>query len=194
MATNTSIPAPSLGDRYAEISVAVLTVIALLAGWFYKSAVENRSIPFESKGISAQAPSGWLQVTPKGDEVLHVIDISSNGFGTTYLVRDIPIAADTTASQMASQLSLEHGQNLTAFRVLDQREVLVYGRTAYEVSYAYVESNPDMTHAELPSVVRGMDYIFIKGDRATVATFWAEEKNFDIDLARFLRFLESLKF
>ena len=33
----------SLGDRYAEITVVILTVIALIAGWFYKSSVENSS-------------------------------------------------------------------------------------------------------------------------------------------------------
>ena len=46
----------SLGDRYAEISVVVVTVIALLVGWFYKSGVENRSISFNSGGITAAVP------------------------------------------------------------------------------------------------------------------------------------------
>ena len=75
----------SLGDRYAEISVLVLTVVALLAGWLYKSNVENRSIAFDSNGITARAPQGWLQAQPTGDEILHTTDISSGGFGTTYV-------------------------------------------------------------------------------------------------------------
>jgi len=184
----------SLGDRFAEITVVTLAVIALAAGWFYKSSVENRSVAFEADGLSAQVPSGWLQSNTRGDEVLSVTDLSSNGFGTTYVVRNMPVPADTDPSQVVTQLTLGYGQNLTAFRVLDQKAVSVYGRSAYEVSYVYVESNPDMTHAELPSVVKGLDYIFVDGGQAVVVTYWAEEENFDADLGRFYLFLETLKF
>ena len=51
----------SLGDRFAEITVVVVTIIALLAGWMFKSSVENRSVPFTSGAVSAALPSGWLQ-------------------------------------------------------------------------------------------------------------------------------------
>ena len=183
----------SLGDRYAEISVLIVTVIALLAGWFYKSGVENRSIPFNSGGITAALPQGWLQAQPAGDEVLRVIDLGSpGGFGTTYVLRKVPIAADASSSQISSLVALDHGQNLSAFRVLDQREVTVFGRGAYELSYVFVESNPDVTHNDIPNVVRGVDYIFINGDHAIVASFQADEKNYDLDLSRFQAFLESI--
>jgi hypothetical protein len=181
----------SLGDRFAEITVVVLTVIALLAGWFYKSSVENRSVSFNVNGISGQAPTGWLQAQLQGDEVLHITDISSGDFGTTYIVRKFPITAD---SQVASLLTLERGQQLTAFRVLDQQRITVDGREAYEISYVFVESNPNLTHAQLPMVVRGADIIFINGDRAAVVTYWAGEGNFELDRSRFLLFLKSLKF
>jgi hypothetical protein len=184
----------SMGDRFAEITVVTLTIFALLAGWFFKSSVENRAFKFEAEGISAQAPSGWLQAKIEGDEVLHVTDLSSSGFGTTYILRKLPVEADTVASEVVTLLTLEHGQNLTAFRVLDQHEVTVYGQPAYEVNYVFVESDPNLTHASLPSVVRGTDYIFVKGDQAVVATYWADEANFESDLNRFHLFLESLKF
>lgn len=185
---------PSLGDRFAEITVVTVTVIALLAGWFYKSSVENRSVSFEASGISAQTPAGWLQAETQGDEVLHVFDISSDGFNTTYIVRKFPVAADTTVGQLPSLLTLERGQQLTAYRVLDQQPVTENGRDAYEISYVFVESNPDLTHAQLPMVVRGVDYIFLNGDQAIVVTYWAGEANFDLDLGRFQLFLQSLKF
>jgi len=184
----------SMGDRFAEITVIILTVLALLIGWLFKSSVENRAFNFEAGGISAQAPSGWLQAKTEGDEVMHVTDLSSNGFGTTYILRKIPVTANTNASEVVTQLTLEHGQNLTAYRVLDQHEVTVYGQPAYEVNYVFVESDPDLTHASLPSVVRGTDYIFVKDDQAVVATYWAEETNFESDLNRFHLFLESLRF
>ncbi len=184
----------SLGDRYAEITVIVITIIALIAGWFYKSSIENSSVPFNVEGISAQAPKGWRQSSPSGDELLHTIDLSSNGFNTAYVLRKIPIASDATAAQLASQLTLEHGQNLLAFRVLDQREVTVYGRVAYELSYVFVESNPDLTHNDMPSVVHGDDYIFMNSSDAIVASYWADEKNYNRDLSRFHLFIDSINY
>jgi hypothetical protein len=42
--------------------------------------------------------------------------------------------------------------------------------------------------------VRGLDYIFLNGDHAIVATYWADKTAFESDLGRFQRFLSSLKF
>lgn len=182
----------SLGDRYAEITVILITVIALIAGWFYKASVENSSVPFNVDGISAQAPKGWLQSEPAGDELLRTTDRSSNGFNTTYILRKIPLAANTTAEEISSLLTLGYGQELLAFRVLDQREVTVAGKAAYEISYVFVESNPNLTHKNIPSVVRGTDYIYMNGEYAVVVSYWADDKNFELDLGRFLLFIQSI--
>ncbi|NJN79313.1 MAG: hypothetical protein HC797_01915, partial [Anaerolineales bacterium] len=134
----------SLGDRYAEVTVIILTAIALVFGWFYKASIENASLPFEAEGIIAEAPKGWLQ-TSSDNELLRTVDINSKGFGATYVIHTVAITSDATASEVATIVALDHAQNLLAFRVLDQREVKVYGRDAYEISYVFVESNPDLT-------------------------------------------------
>src|SRR5512138_2622706 len=118
----------SLGDRFAEITVVAITILALLIGWSLQSSVENRAFHFEAEGISAQAPTGWLQAETQGDEVLHITDLASSGFGTTYIVRKVPVASGSQASDVVTLLTLEHGQKLTAFRVLNQHEVTVYGQ------------------------------------------------------------------
>lgn len=184
----------SLGDRYAEITVIAVTLIALLFGWFYKSSIENASLPFNASGVTAEAPSGWLQPQPSGNELFRAVDINSGGFGTTYIISKITIADDVPALEVASIVALAHAQDLLAFRVLNQQEVQVYGRTAYELSYVFVESNPDLTHSELPKVVRGTDYIFVNAGEAVVVSYQADEKNYDLDLNRFLLFLKSIKF
>jgi hypothetical protein len=185
---------PSLGDRYAEITVILVTLIALVIGWFYKSGIENASVPFSAGGVSAQAPRGWLQTSPSGNELLRTTDINSSGFGATYVVRKITIVEGVSAAEIAGSVALEHANNLIAFRVLDQREVTVYGRNAFEISYVFVESNPDLTQTQIPSVVRGTDYIFVNGNHAVVVSFQADEKTYDLDLSRFHRFLQSLDF
>lgn len=183
----------SLGDQYAEITVIIVTIIALIIGWFYKSSIENASLPFDAEGISAEIPKGWLQTSSEG-ELLRTVDINSKGFGATYVVHTVAITNEASASEVATIVALDHAQKLLAFRVLDQRAVKVYGRDAYEISYVYVESNPDVTHNAIPSVVRGVDYVFLNGERAVVVSFQADEKSFNLDFGRFERFLQSLSF
>ncbi len=184
----------STGYRFADWAVIAVTVVALLAGWLTKNSVESRSVPFEGSGISAQTPQGWLMTSAQGNEILHVTDPLSSGFGSTYIIQNIPVAADSTVGQAVSLLTLERGQALTAYRILEQKQVTVFGQAAYEVGYVFVESNPNLTHNEIPNIVRGLDYIFLNGDHAIVATYWADEKAFESDLGRFQRFLNSLKF
>jgi hypothetical protein len=185
----------SLGDRFAEITVVLVTLIALTAGWFFKSSVENAAVPFEAQGITAEAPKGWLQAGAEGDVLLRTVDINSKGFGATYTVRQIAITSEATTSEVASLLTLEHAQNLTAFRMLDQQEVKdINGRDAYMINYVFVESNADVTHADIPSVVRGKDLVYLNGDYAIVVSFQADENNYDLDLGRFYVFLKSIQF
>ncbi len=184
----------STGYRFADWAVIAVTVVALLAGWLTKNSVENRSIPFEGSGISAQTPQGWLMTNAQGNEILHVTDPLSSGFGTTYIIENIPVASDATVGQAVSLLTLQRGQALTAYRVLEQKQVTVFGQAAYEIGYAFVESNPNLTYNQIPNIVRGLDYIFLNGDHAIVATYWADENAFESDLGRFQRFLSTLKF
>jgi hypothetical protein len=194
--TTTTVPTKtsSTSQRYADWAVIGITVVALLAGWLFKNSVENRSVPFTVSGISAQTPQGWLLNSAQGNEILQVTDPLSSGFGTTYTIENIPIAPNATMDQVVSLLILDRGQALTAYRELEQKQVTVFGQAAYEIDYVYVESNPNLTHNDIPNIVRGLDYIFLKGDHAVVATYWADEKAFDSDLGRFHRFLGSLKF
>jgi len=189
----TNLNRPSLGDRYAEITVVAVTVIALLAGWFYKSSVESRSVAFESDGVSAAVPDGWLQSQGEGS-LIRAADRTSAGFPTTYAISKLAVAADVTAAQAASFQTLDRSQQLTGFRVLNQQTVLVNGQEAYQVSYVFVESDPNLTSADIPSVVLGMDYTFVKDGQAITVSYWADEHEFEPGLNLFNRFLSSVKF
>ena len=184
---------PSLGDRYAEITVVVVTVIALLTGWFYKSSVENRSVAFESDGVSAAVPDGWLQSQADGD-IIRATDRASASFPTTYAISKLAVATEVTPVQAASFQTTDRSQQLTGFRVLDQQTVLVNGQEAYQVSYVFVDYNPNAIQADIPSVVRGVDYIFVKNGQAITVSYWADEHEYEVGLNLFNRFLSSVKF
>ena len=192
--TSETKKAVSLGDRFAELSVVLLTLVVLVVGWLLKTSVENRSQAFQSGNITAQTPAGWLAFNPGGNELLHVTDRTSSGFGTTYLIQEEAVPADAQPGQIVGLLTLERGNSLTGYRVLNQQEVLVQGRKAIEIDYVYVESVANMTHAVIPAVVRGQDYVFVNGGRAVIVTYRADQSVFDTDLGRFYRFLVSVKF
>ncbi len=193
-ATTQKLTVRSLGDRFAELSVVVVTVIALALGWWLKTGVENRSAAFSGDGITAQTPAGWMTSKANGDEVLHVTDRTTSGFGTTYIIQQKAIPADAEMGQVVSLLTLERGNSLTAFRVLNQQEVTIQGQTATEIEYVYVESAANVTHAVIPAVVHGVDYVFVKGGKAVIVTYRADQSAYSTDLGRFLRFLVSVKF
>ncbi len=185
----------SFGDRFAEITVVLVTLIALTLGGMYKSSVENASSPFEALGVSLAAPKGWIQTSVRGNDIFRATDFNSQGFSTTYNVQKIAVASDATALDIADAVLLDRAQALDAFKVLDQSEVNDgVGRDAYLIHYVYVESNPDATHASIPSIVRGADFIYLKGGYAYVVSFQADDKNYNLDLDRFYRFLESIQF
>jgi len=184
----------SLGDRYAEITVFAITVIALVIGWFYKASVENRSVPFTSGSVSVALPVGWLKSEGKDGDLVRVTDMNSSGFATTYKVRYAKVAKDAAYDQFASADTRSLSQNLIAFRVLSQQLVKVNGQDAFEIKYAFVESNPNAARQDLPVVVRGLEYIFIKDGKAVTVTYWASESEYDAGVNLFQRFLTSVAY
>jgi hypothetical protein len=184
----------SLGDRYAEIAVTLLTLVALLAGWLYMSSVESRTLPFDANGIKASVPAGWIESEPGGDIVLQARERASAGFQTSYTITRQPTTTDGGQNETISLLTLKYGQDLTAFRILGQQTVTIGGREAYEITYAYVESNPNVAHAEVPVVVRGVDYIFFTDQGAVIVTYRASDAEYEGGLSAFHRFINSVQF
>ena len=191
--TTTSVSRSS-GERISDLAVIVVAAVALMAGAWLKSSVEARATTFSSGEIAAQVPAGWLRATSARGEVLRVSHPASSGFATTYVIETEPVTREATAEGIVGLLSLRRAQQWTAYRVLDQQPVTVDGRDAYRVSFVYVESDPNLTRADLPSVVRGEDYVFIQGVRAIVVSYRADSDGYDVEHERFEQFLISVKF
>jgi hypothetical protein len=185
---------PSLGDRYAEITVVAVTVIALLIGWFYKSGVESRSVAFESGGVSAALPSAWIKSESQGNDLVTVTDQSSSGFPTTYSLRKSKVSNDVTYSLFASAETRSLSQDLIAFRVLSQQKVIVNGVNGFEIKYVFVESDPNAARQTLPAIVLGLEYIFLKDGQAVVVNYRADQAEYEAGLGLFHRFLSSVKY
>jgi hypothetical protein len=185
---------PSLGDRYSDWAVIVTTLVAVFLGWLLMSNVQSRSVAFDSGGVKGQMPAGWVTDLAEAGVVLHTSELGGSGFSTTYQLEVRPVANDGNPASVASFYSIDRAQNLSTVRVLDQQDVSVNGQDGYKVTYAFVDANSDLTRADVPVVVRGVDYFFVAGDHAVVVTYQAGEDNYEADFGRFRRFLESLNF
>jgi hypothetical protein len=185
---------PSLGDRDTDCAVIVVTLVAVLLGWLLMSSVQSRSVPFDNGGVKGQMPAGWVTDLAEAGVVLHTTSLGGSGFGTTYQLEVVPVAGDTSPANVASLYSLNRAKDLTSVRILDQQDVTVNGQNGYKVTYAFVDADSDLTRANVPVVVRGADYFFVAGDHAVVATYRANEDNYEADFGRFRRFLESLNY
>jgi len=181
-------------NYYSEIAVFAVTALALCLGWLLMNNVETRSVPFEIAGVKMMLPDGWQTSQLEEGSTVQARELGVPGFGTSYVVKVNPASPDVTPADVASLTSFDRARALTAYRVLDQAEASVNGRDAYKVTYAFVESNPDVTHAEPPVVVHAVDFYFVEDGKAVVATYQASEENYSADFWRFRRFLESLDF
>jgi hypothetical protein len=184
----------SLGDRYSDWAVIVVTLVAVLLGWLLMSNVQSRSVPFDSGGVKGQMPAGWVTDLAEAGIVLQTSELGGSGFSTTYQLEVLPVAGDTGPADVASFHSIDRAQNLSTVRVLDQQDVTVNGQNGYKVTYAFVDADSDLTRADVPVVVRGVDYFFVAGDHAVVVTYQASEDNYEADFGRFRSFLESLEY
>ena len=119
----------SLGDRYSDWAVIVVTLVAVLLGWLLMSSVQSRSVAFDSGGVKGLMPAAWLTDQADKGVVLHTTELGGSGFGTTYQVEVVPVASDATAPACASLYSIDRAQNLSTVRVLDQQDVTVNGQT-----------------------------------------------------------------
>ena len=191
MDTNTK---PSLGDRYSDWAVIVVTLVAVFLGWLLMSNVQSRAVPFDAGVLKGQMPAGWVTDQADTGVVLHTTELGGSGFGTTYQLEVVPVASGASPADVASLYSINRAQDLNTVRVLDQQDVSVNGQDGYKVTYAYVDADSDLTRADVPVVVRGADYFFVAGDHAVVATYRASEDNYEADFGRFRRFLESLNY
>jgi len=185
---------PSLGDRYSDWAVIVVTLVAVLLGWLLMSNVQSRAVPFDAGGVKGLMPAGWVTDQANTGVVLHTTELGGSGFSTAYQLEVVPIAGDASPTDVASLYSINRAQDLNTVRVLDQQDVTVNGQNGYKVTYAFVDADSDLTRADVPVVVRGVDYFFVAGDHAVVVTYQAGEDNYEADFGRFRRFLESLNF
>lgn len=182
-------------DRWADLAVIVVVVVALLLGLWLRHAALYRVERFTiaEAGIAGRAPAGWVQQRD-ADPLLRARDPFRSAFNTVLELRSRPLADSADPAMALDALALERAAAVDAYTPLAAERVLVNGAAAVQRPFAYVlvDHNPYVNR--LPQVVRGVDVALRDAGRVIIVTFLADGDAFDADYRYFRAFIESLEY
>ena len=183
-------------DRWVSWIVIAVTAVALILGWFLKTAAEGRTAVYEAEGLRVRYPADWVRADPRPPLLLQVEDRWATPYRTTLTLarRPVPPGAVKVLPIIEDTLALERGRNWTAYRVLGMEgNIPIDGNSGMRVAFAYVEPNPNPFLETLPVVMHGEDYLFSMGDGVYIATLTAAEPNYAQAQKALKAFLRSLQ-
>lgn len=186
----------SLRQRWANVFTIVTCIALMILGLNLRARTLTATVFYASPeaGISGLYPQNWLLDT-RGDYVFRVRDMSRTGFKTTFLVSIQPVGDDAEERNLADRLSLDRITAFTDYRV---QPLVSYdfadGREAQALAYTYVASDVSPFLNGVPTVIRGLDVLTIRGGQAVVVSLRADANDYDAVLPQFNRFLNDLQF
>jgi RsiW-degrading membrane proteinase PrsW (M82 family) len=181
---------PAAGDRQANVATVIAFAVLLVIGIIGWSAIVNGTRAFSNANVSGSYPSSYGLVKATGNEVLHVAD--KLGTGAEYLITTRDLTTGQEVQSVSSVLAAQRGSNSLIYKTFDTRQDTVNGKPATVQQFAYVESG-GFTGA-VPSVVQGVDYIFITGNKAVIVTLLATPETVGDVQPSFDSFVHSLSF
>jgi hypothetical protein len=171
--------------------VILITVTALFLGMIIRSAILSRFTPVERTGVAAQVPAGWVVQNGLASEQTVFTARDPFSANQSYTAMLVPTSADTKLSDLALLFNLQQAKDTQLYRVIDQGAVMVNGKDAYKVHYAYVDPTDQGSQ---PVVVEGVGYIFMDHPKALVVSMEDEASQFENDLPAFMKFLETVSY
>lgn len=186
----------TLRQRWANVFVFLISILMLLFGFNLRNQVATATTYYESfeAGIRAFYPENWL-IDRSGNYVFRVRDMSRAGYKTTFQVAVQPVGPDAQERNLADRLTLDRLQTFTDYRVQALVPYLLpNGIEAQAMSYTFVATEASPFLQGVPTVVRGLDILTIRGGQAVIISYRADARNFEDELVRFERFLQDLEF
>lgn len=173
-------------ERRSALMTTILVLLALLLGWWMKTAVQNATRPIEFGGYTADAPEGWLVQEGAGDLIF--IARNPQALDQLYRLSELPAAADLAV--VAQNRNLARARLDSTFRVLEASPVVFAGQDAYKVSFA----RADVDSPGLPDAIEGVDYYFSLDDQVMVLSLEANSDTFANALPAFQKFIQSVSY
>ncbi|MBN1933154.1 MAG: hypothetical protein JW934_00740 [Anaerolineae bacterium] len=186
-------------DRYAELMVIIVVLVALVLAWGVKAGAETRAVHIEVEGLSASYGYNWSRGQVSAPDILKISNPSAGArFQTTITVSASVVsdASETTDAldAVAKTLNQRRLQDKELYQFLGGETVDWRGRAARRNQFAYVYVSADLLNPQVPVVLHGVDHIFAQGDTLYVVTLLTDESVYDDALVELERFLNSITF
>ncbi|MBK8900367.1 MAG: hypothetical protein IPM53_04225 [Anaerolineaceae bacterium] len=182
-----SIPQPQLTyERRSAVLTILLLLVALLLGWWVKTAVQNATRTLDLAGFTADVPEGWLVQEGVGDLAF----LARNPLALDELYRVSLVPATGELDAVAENRILARARLDNTYRLLTAEPIVFAGQDGYKVSFARV----DLDSPGLPHVVEGLDYYFVQADEVMVLSLEAHSEHFAGALPAFQQFVQSVTY
>lgn len=185
--------------RSQVVNSVVIVLAALgmsgLALMMRNSALSaTQSFLDDESGIRVQLPRGWLIDQNDPNFVVRAEDPGAIPFKTVLQISLIPVGGEATPRNVVDTLTLQRAGQLSTYRVLSIRSILMGEDEALEMNYAYVqdENNPFLN--AVPLVIQGRDVVIIREGQALILTYREESTRFEAHEMLFDTFLSTLQF
>ena len=182
-------------DRFAGLLAIVISLAAIGLGIVILERSKSETWIYENReaGIDGRYPAQWL-VNEQGDYIVQIRDPRATPFKTQYILRALPLSQDDTIRNVLDNLTLQRSTSLSGYRVLDIEERNQGNRQITEMSFVFVDTDPNPYIERLPIIVLGLDRVIQDGDRAIVVTFMSAKESFNANLPDFEQFMATLEF
>ncbi|MBE0691265.1 MAG: hypothetical protein IH587_14190 [Anaerolineae bacterium] len=187
----------TLRQRWSHYFVLLYALMCVVIAVNLRDSTLNATTNYNdvTSGIRAAYPQNWI-IDNAGPYVFRVRDLAQAGFKTSIVVDTQPVSLSTTTRNLVDSLSLDRGNTLTGYRILeiDDSYTLPDETPATAVTYTYVNVGVSPVLQTLPAIVEGFDVIAIRQGQAVILSFLADATVFEDQLPIMGRFLESLEF
>lgn len=181
-------PDAAVGHRIANLAVIATFALCLIVGGLAWQATERRVTPFAVSGIHGAYPAHFSLAT-RPDELLRVVDL--RGTQAEFSLRILqPPTAPATADAVLPRLTAARTADYDVYRALGDEETVWKGRPARVQRFGAVK-RPTL-QPTLPSLVEGLNYVILDGDRAVVAILEAPPAHSAAVEEAFWRFVDDL--
>jgi hypothetical protein len=180
-----------IGDNLSTVLAVLRAALALAGGWALKRAETHQTQTYTWAGVSAEIPARWLVSNAIASEELIFSAHPPLDFNYTYQVRLLPAVPGGKPADLAVSRNLAQGQALAFYRVTGQQALQLDGRSAYQVTNAYVKPS---SAGEAPVVISGRD-VYLQGpEKILLVTLENLSTHFTDALPDFEAFVHSVSY
>lgn len=188
---------PSRSIELNSIFAIVVAVGMLGLGLVMRNNSLGASILFRDQinGIRAQIPAQWLLDTSGGTNyVFRAEDPNGKPFKTLIQVSIRTVGPDASPQNVVDSLNVIGPSRLSNYGVLSTEPSRLGEDEAIEITYYYVQTEPNPFVQAVPIVVQGVDLVVTRGNQAIIFTYRDASEVFEKHRFYFENFLATVEY